>query len=113
MTGRGRAGLNCLRLASRARLTTADPGGKFTSFNPLRNLGVPKPTGAPFCLCYCHLMATTFLYCCPATGQTVQGGSAEEVTDDDTAYESVECLACAQVHLINPKTGKVLGVTEH
>ena len=28
MTGRGGAGLNCLRLASRARLTTADPGWK-------------------------------------------------------------------------------------
>jgi hypothetical protein len=44
---------------------------------------------------------------------TVQGRSAEEVTDDDTAYESVACLACTQVHLINPKTGKVLGVTEY
>ena len=28
-------------------------------------------------------MATTFLYRCPTTGQTVQGWSAEEVTDDD------------------------------
>jgi hypothetical protein len=59
------------------------------------------------------MMATTFLYRCPTTGQTVQGWSAEEVTDDDTAYESVACLACTQVHLINPKTGKVLGVTEY
>ncbi len=53
----------------------------------------------------------SFLYRCPNTGQTVQGWSAEEVTDDD-AYESVTCLACTRVHLINPKTGKVLGEEE-
>jgi hypothetical protein len=57
-------------------------------------------------------MATTYLYRCPDTGQTVQGWSADEVTDDDTAYESVACLACAQPHLINIKTGKVLGPKE-
>jgi hypothetical protein len=54
-------------------------------------------------------MATTFLYRCPNTRRTVQGWSAEDVSDDDTAYQSVACLACAQVHLINLKTGKVLG----
>ena len=57
-------------------------------------------------------MATTYLYRCPNTGQTVQGWSADEVTDDDTAYESVACLACAQPYLINIKTGKVLGAKE-
>jgi hypothetical protein len=54
-------------------------------------------------------MAMTFLYCCPNTAQTVQGWSADEVADDDTSYQSVTCLACAQLHLINPKTGKVIG----
>jgi hypothetical protein len=53
-------------------------------------------------------MATTFLYRCPNTRQTVQGWSAEDVSDDDE-YESIACLACAQLHLINLKTGKVLG----
>jgi hypothetical protein len=45
------------------------------------------------------------------TGQTVQGWSADDVTDDDgpdqddgNAYRSVECLACMRVHLINLKT---------
>ena len=56
-------------------------------------------------------MVTTFLYRCPNTRQTVQGWAADEVTDDDE-YQSIACLACAQVHLINPKTGKVLGVKE-
>ena len=56
-------------------------------------------------------MARTFLYRCPTTGQTVQGWSAEEVTDDD-AYEPVTCVAYTKVHLINPKTGRVLGEEE-
>ena len=29
--------------------------------------------------------------------------------DDDLTYVQVTCLACAQAHLVNPKTGKVLG----
>ena len=58
-------------------------------------------------------MATTFLYRCPNTGQTVQGWSADEITaDDDDVYQSVECLACTRLHLINLKTGKVLGAEE-
>ena len=44
-------------------------------------------------------MATTFLYRCPNTRQTVRGWPADEVTDDDTEYQSVACLACAQLHL--------------
>ena len=31
----------------------------------------------------------TFLYCCPNTGQHVQGWSAEEVQADETTYETV------------------------
>jgi hypothetical protein len=57
-------------------------------------------------------MATTFLYGCPKTGHTVQGWSAEDVSDDNTSYQSVACLACAQTHLIDLKTGKVLGAKE-
>jgi len=59
-------------------------------------------------------MARTFLYRCPNTGKTVQGWSAEEVSDqhDDDAYQSVDCLACTGIHLINIKTGKVLGERE-
>jgi hypothetical protein len=79
-----------------------------------------QTTGAPFCLCYCRAMARTFLYRCPSTGQTVQGWSADEVVDDDdpdqdaddARYQSVACLACTRVHLINLKTGKVLGAEE-
>jgi hypothetical protein len=34
---------------------------------------------------------------------------AEEVPDDTDTDESITCLACQQVHLVNPVTGKVPG----
>jgi hypothetical protein len=42
-----------------------------------------------------------FLYRCPNTGQHVQGWSAEEVPADEGTYETVSCIACQQVHLVN------------
>jgi hypothetical protein len=57
-------------------------------------------------------MARTFLYQCPNTAQTVQGWSAEVVSDDNATYKSIDCLACTRVHLINLKTGRVLGEWE-
>jgi hypothetical protein len=50
-----------------------------------------------------------FLYRCPNTGDHVQGWSAEEASADQAnAYETVTCIACKQVHLVNPATGQVL-----
>jgi hypothetical protein len=37
------------------------------------------------------------------------GWFAEEITDDENAYEAVACLICTQTHLVDMKTGKVLG----
>jgi len=53
-----------------------------------------------------------FLYRCPTTGHRVQGFVAEEVSEDADTYESITCLACRQVHLVNPANGKVLGADE-
>lgn len=50
-----------------------------------------------------------FLYRCPNTGRRVQGWTADDPNDNSDRYETVTCLACAQVHLVNPSTGKVLG----
>jgi hypothetical protein len=55
---------------------------------------------------------TPFLYRCPNTGQLVQGWSAEELAPAQDSYESVTCLACAQLHFVNRNTGKVLGDNE-
>ena len=75
-------------------------------------LGAPTNRGAFFWFVLLSAMATTFHYRCPNTGQAVQGWSADDATDDGDEYQSVACLACAQVHLVNLKTGKVLGATE-
>jgi hypothetical protein len=49
-----------------------------------------------------------FLYRCPNTGQHVQGWSAEEVPADEAIHETITCIACQQIHLVNPATGHVL-----
>ena len=48
-----------------------------------------------------------FTYRCPRTGQQVQGWAAADLGDSE-AYEPVTCTACGRVHLVNPRTGKVL-----
>jgi hypothetical protein len=54
-----------------------------------------------------------FLYRCPKMGLIVQGWSAEDVTDEDgETYETVQCTACAQLHLVNPRTGRVLAKSD-
>jgi len=56
---------------------------------------------------------TAFLYRCPNIGLKVQGWLADDATERaDDGYEAVTCVACTRVHLVNPKTGKVLGTNE-
>ena len=49
----------------------------------------------------------------PHTGQRVQGWFADDGSENggDT-YQGVTCLACNQLHMVNPRTGKVLGADE-
>jgi hypothetical protein len=54
----------------------------------------------------------TFIYRCPATGYNVQGWVADEGDPDDDANLPVKCLACQRVHLVNPRTRKVIGADE-
>ena len=90
------------------KVPEADDRRRFVQTSLLRR---PHQPGRLF-LVLLSAMATTFHYRCPNTGQTVQGWSADDATDDGDEYQSVACLACAQVHLVNLKTGKMLGVTE-
>jgi len=56
-----------------------------------------------------------FVYQCPTTGYKVQGHVEKEdvvaadPTCSDDVYEPVTCTLCQRIHLVNPKTGKVLG----
>ena len=53
-----------------------------------------------------------FVYRCPSTGKLVQGRTAEDPYENEAdAYESVRCIACRRVHMVNPNTGNVLGET--
>lgn len=54
-----------------------------------------------------------FIYRCPNTGMKVQGWIADDPTEGAAnSYEAITCTICSQAHLVNPKTGKVLGSTE-
>jgi hypothetical protein len=55
---------------------------------------------------------TPFVYRCPNTGLDVQGFAADDPEREDETYETVTCLVCTWLHLVNPKTGKVLGAGE-
>jgi len=53
------------------------------------------------------------VFLCPHTAQRVQGWFADDGSENggDT-YEGVACLACNQLHMVNPRTGNVLGADE-
>jgi hypothetical protein len=52
----------------------------------------------------------TVLYRCPNTGFRVQGYTEDEpIPSDRVNYEPITCLACKLVHLVNLKSGKLLG----
>jgi len=52
----------------------------------------------------------TALYRCPNTGFRVQGYTLDQtVSSDHDDYTLVTCLACKKIHVVNPKTGEVLG----
>lgn len=55
----------------------------------------------------------SFIYRCPATGLNVQGWVADDPNEDEAeTYEALTFMACTRVHLVNPKTGKVLGADD-
>ncbi len=52
----------------------------------------------------------TAIFICPNTAKRVQGWFANDGSEDGgEVYQSVTCLACRQLHWVNPKSGKVLG----
>jgi hypothetical protein len=55
------------------------------------------------------IMMITFL--CPNMGVSVESWFAD-TEDTDEIYERVTCLACRQLHMLNLRTGKILGVRQ-
>lgn len=56
------------------------------------------------------LSMANILYQCPRTGLRVQTWLAEEPVPDASprTFELLRCPACAQMHFVNPTTGKLL-----
>jgi len=52
-----------------------------------------------------------FAYRCPNTGLNVQGFIADD-PGDDGSYVPVTCIICTRVHLVDPRSGKVVGVDD-
>jgi hypothetical protein len=57
-------------------------------------------------------VVAAFLYRCPLTGKRVQALAADGLGDDDLVFIPVTCVMCAGGHMLNPKTGRVLGAAE-
>jgi hypothetical protein len=65
---------------------------------------------------------TPFLYRCPVRGLRVQGWFADSPSETSRevfgepvsaeVFEGVTCLACGQLHLVNPRTGKLAGESD-
>jgi hypothetical protein len=93
--------------ALKAGRSQADAGRRSTKLNPSRfDLAQRRTTRMLPSLC----SMAPFLFRCPNTGFRVQGWAADDRSDDDReSYESTTCHACGGLHLVNPKTGDVLG----
>ena len=51
-----------------------------------------------------------FIFTCPNTKLNVQHSFDDDDADaPETEYEAMTCPACARLHFINLKTGKLLG----
>jgi hypothetical protein len=53
-----------------------------------------------------------FRFHLPATSMNVQHLSEDDQDAPDNEYEGIACPACAKVHFVNRKTGKLLGQDE-
>jgi hypothetical protein len=50
----------------------------------------------------------TFIFRCPCTGWNVQAHTEDSGKNGNT-FEAIACIACQQLHLVNPETGRVAG----
>jgi hypothetical protein len=50
-----------------------------------------------------------FVFRCPATGFKVQHQLDDDPDVSENEYGAIICPACTRIHLVNRKTGKLLG----
>jgi hypothetical protein len=54
--------------------------------------------------------APALLFTCPTTRIKIQQWENDDAPDNE--YEAISCQACGKLHLLNAKTGKLLGAEE-
>jgi len=52
------------------------------------------------------------LFTCPFAGRKVQHWLDDDEDASETEYEAITCKACGRLHLINRKSGRLLGKEE-
>jgi hypothetical protein len=50
-----------------------------------------------------------FIFRCPATGMNVQHAVDDDEDVPDNEFEAITCPAYTRLHLLNRRTGKLLG----
>ena len=55
------------------------------------------------------VQTANFVFRCPATDFDVQHELGDDPDISENEYEAVTCVACAALHLVNRRTGKVMG----
>jgi hypothetical protein len=50
----------------------------------------------------------SILFCCPITNRHVHGWLEDDDESEEDTYQTMTCLACQGVHLVNAR-GRVLG----
>jgi hypothetical protein len=55
---------------------------------------------------------TPFVYHCPIVDRQVGATTAEDPDKIADEYQCLLCPACAQLHYVNPRTGKVQSVDD-
>ena len=79
------------------------------------DLAPATPIGRGFSLFVCVIFVRCrrrFSIVVQTPARTCRDGPPDEVTDENDTYQSFQCVACTGVHLVNVKTGKVLGEEE-
>jgi hypothetical protein len=86
--------------AIRLRWVLRDIIGKRLKFSPI----------APNDLQTRHISTmANFVFKCPVTGFNVQHKWDDDPDVSDNEYEAIACPACTRIHLVNRRSGKLLG----
>jgi hypothetical protein len=88
-----------------------EPVARFKRIGPPGYVGRSEPCARSWCSVSgpSYLAMAHFVFTCPATSMNVQHFLENDQDAPDNEYEGISCPACAKLHFVNRKTGKLLG----